>query len=104
MTGSGGRRALVLPVVFLGAPRRRAGSGVEPYAARWVRVWTIVFALASIADRSRPGLAMPLLPFVLLGDYRSSAGAGDTGRAREASSPGGGLDAAVPLSPTVPSG
>jgi hypothetical protein len=46
-------------------------AGVEPYAARWVRVWTIVFAVAAIADPVATGIfAVPMLPFVLLGDFR----------------------------------
>lgn len=65
---------LVVPVLFLGRLAVRgiaSGPGVEPYAARWVRVWTIVFALASIADPIATGLlGWPLAPFVLLGDYR----------------------------------
>jgi hypothetical protein len=47
------------------------GPGVEPYAARWVRIWTIVFAVAAIADPIATGIfAVPMLPFVLLGDFR----------------------------------
>ena len=65
---------LVLPVLFLGRLALRGvaqGPGVEPYAGRYVRVWTVVFALASIADPIATGLfGLPLLPFVLLGDYR----------------------------------
>ncbi len=65
---------LVVPVVFLGrllARGWRLGPGVEPYAARIVRVWTIVFALASIADPIATGLlGAPLAPFVVLGDFR----------------------------------
>jgi hypothetical protein len=45
--------------------------GVEPYAARFVRMWTIVFAVVAAADPIATGmLGWPLLPFVLLGDYR----------------------------------
>lgn len=65
---------LVLPVWFLGwlvAHGWADGPGVEPYTARYVRVWTIVFALASIADPIATGLlGVPLVPFVLLGDFR----------------------------------
>jgi hypothetical protein len=65
---------LVLPVWFLGwlvAHGWADGPGVEPYAARFVRIWTIVFALGSIADPIATGLfGVPLVPFVLLGDFR----------------------------------
>lgn len=65
---------LVVPVVFLAVLAVRGigrGGGVEPWAARFVRVWTVVFALVSIADPIATGLfAVPLVPFVLLGDYR----------------------------------
>lgn len=65
---------LVVPVLFLGRLAVRgwtASAGVEPYAARFVRTWTIVFALASIADPIATGLfGVPLVPFVLLGDFR----------------------------------
>jgi hypothetical protein len=50
-----------------------AGPGVEPYAARWVRIWTIVFAVAAIADPIATGIfAVPMLPFVLLATSASS--------------------------------
>jgi len=66
---------LVVPtVLFLGRLAVRGwapGAGVEPYAARWVRIWTVVFALAAIADPIATGIfAVPFLPFVLLGDFR----------------------------------
>jgi hypothetical protein len=65
---------LVVPVVFLGLLAVRGidrGGGVEPYAARFVRLWTVVFALASIADPIATGLfGVPFVPFVLLGDFR----------------------------------
>jgi hypothetical protein len=65
---------LAIPVVFLGVLLVRGidrGGGVEPYAARFVRVWTLVFTLASIADPIATGLfAVPFVPFVLLGDFR----------------------------------
>lgn len=65
---------LVVPALFLGVLAARGvapGPGVEPYANRWVRVWTIVFVLAALADPIATGLlGAPLLPFVLLGDYR----------------------------------
>ena len=66
---------LVAPtVVFLVRLATRGwaeGAGVEPYAARWVRIWTIVFAVAAIADPIATSIfAVPMLPFVLLGDFR----------------------------------
>jgi hypothetical protein len=65
---------LVLPALFFVHLVTRgfaAGPGVEPYAARFVRIWTIVFAALSIADPIATGLlGVPLVPFVLLGDYR----------------------------------
>lgn len=65
---------LVIPVLFLASLATRgfaSGPGVEPYAARFVRTWTIVFAVASIADPIATGLlGWPLIPWVLLGDYR----------------------------------
>ena len=65
---------VVWPALFLVALATRGfagGVGVEPYARRWVLGWTVVFALASIVDPIATGpLGWPLLPFVLLGDYR----------------------------------
>jgi hypothetical protein len=65
---------LVLPTLFLARLATRgfaSAPGIEPYAARFVRAWTIVFALASIADPIATGLlGWPLMPWVLLGDYR----------------------------------
>ncbi len=65
---------LVLPVLFLARLPMRgfaSSAGVEPYAARFVHLWTIAFALASIADPIATGLlGWPLMPWVLLGDYR----------------------------------
>jgi hypothetical protein len=65
---------LVLPVVFLGRLAMRGFAvtpGVEPYAARFVRAWAIVFAVASMVDPIGTGLlGWPLVPFILLGDYR----------------------------------
>jgi hypothetical protein len=65
---------LIVPVLFLGLlvvhGIDRSG-GVEPYAARFVRAWSLVFALASIVDPIATGLfAIPFVPFVLLGDFR----------------------------------
>jgi hypothetical protein len=61
-------------VLFLGALAVRGiarNGGVEPYAARFVGVWTIAFALAAILDPIATGLlGWPLYPFVLLGDFR----------------------------------
>jgi len=63
-----------LPVLFLGALAARGiacDGGVEPYAARFVRGWAIVFALVALVDPVTTGLfGWPMLPFVLLGDYR----------------------------------
>ena len=65
---------LVPSVLFLARLAVRGWApdpGVEPYAARWVRIWTVVFAIAAIADPIATGLfALPLVPFVLLGDFR----------------------------------
>jgi len=65
---------VVLPALFLGALAirgRSLGPGVERYASRFVLVWAIVFACLAIADPIATGpLGWPLLPFVLLGDYR----------------------------------
>jgi hypothetical protein len=65
---------VALPVLFLVALGVRgfaAGPGVEPYAARFVRVWAIVFAVLAALDPIATGvLHWPLVPFVLLGDYR----------------------------------
>jgi hypothetical protein len=65
---------LVPSVLFLARLAVRGwapGPGVEPYAARWVRIWTVVFALAAVADPIATGIfGLPLAPFVLLGDFR----------------------------------
>lgn len=66
---------VVVPsVLFLGALAVRGiarDGGVEPYAARFVRLWAIVFALEAILDPVATGLlGWPLYPFVLLGDFR----------------------------------
>jgi hypothetical protein len=64
---------VVLPILFLVwlAVRGRAGDGVEPLAAAFVRRWAVVFALLALVDPIATGLfKLPLVPFVLLGDYR----------------------------------
>jgi hypothetical protein len=58
-------------LVFLLAHGRPTAPGAEPRAARFVRAWTIVFTIETILD---PVLIVaagaPMLPFVLLGDFR----------------------------------
>ena len=65
---------LVLPALFLGVLAVRGVArhgGVEPWAARFVRGWAIVFALTALFDPIATGiLGWPLVPFVLLGDFR----------------------------------
>ena len=64
---------LVLPALFLAtlAVRGSGGAGLEPRAAGFVRGWATVFALEAMLDPIATGLlGWPLLPFVLLGDYR----------------------------------
>jgi hypothetical protein len=64
---------LVLPVLFLAwlAVRGAKGAGVEPRAETFVRRWAAVFALVAIVDLVATGpLELPLVPFVLLGDFR----------------------------------
>ncbi|MGH7895374.1 MAG: hypothetical protein ACREQL_11950 [Candidatus Binatia bacterium] len=65
---------VVLPALLLGWLAFRGwatGPGIEPYAARFVRVWAVVFAAVAIIDPIATGpLGWPLLPFVLLGDFR----------------------------------
>jgi hypothetical protein len=64
---------IALPAAFLLAmpwlrPRTR---GSDPRATRFVRIWTAVFAIETIVDPLAIGrLGAPLLPFVLLGDFR----------------------------------
>ncbi len=64
----------VLPVLFLVHLAARGfvpEPGVEPYATRFVRGWAVAFAALAALDPVATGvLAWPLLPFVLLGDYR----------------------------------
>ena len=64
---------IFLPVLFLGwlAVRGAEGAGAEPQAAGFVRCWAAVFALVALIDPIATGpLGLPLLPFVLLGDFR----------------------------------
>lgn len=65
---------VVLPALFLGwlAVRgHRSDGGVEPAAAGSVRRWAVLFALVALVDPIATGpLGWPLLPFVLLGDFR----------------------------------
>lgn len=61
--------ALWLVWLLVGTPP--GGDGAEPRAARFVRAWAIVFTIETILD---PPLiiygGVPVLPFVLLGDFR----------------------------------
>lgn len=65
---------VVLPAAFLvwfalGGKDRDAP--VEPAVAGFVRAWAVVFAVVALVDPIATGpLGWPLLPFVLLGDYR----------------------------------
>jgi hypothetical protein len=65
---------MALPALFLVVVAVRgftARAGVEPYAARFVRTWAIVFAALSVVDPIATGIfGVPFLPFVLIGDYR----------------------------------
>ena len=65
---------VVLPILFLGWLAIRGHSsnpGVEPLAAGFVRRWAMVFALLALIDLVATGpLGLPLVPFVLLGDFR----------------------------------
>ncbi len=64
----------VLSALFLASLAVRGiapSSGVEPSAARFVRAWAVLFALDAILDPIATGLlGWPMVPFVLLGDYR----------------------------------
>src|SRR5689334_424904 len=64
----------VLPALFLLHLALRGfsiASGVEPFARRFVRGWAVACAVLALVDPIATGvLAWPLLPFVLLGDYR----------------------------------
>jgi len=65
---------VVLPALFLlwlAVRGRRLDGGVEPAAAGFVRRWAVVFGLVALVDPIATGpLGWPLLPFVLLGDFR----------------------------------
>ena len=65
---------IVVPALFLVALAVRGGArggGVAPFAARFVRAWAVAFALESVLDPIATGpLGWPLVPFVLLGDFR----------------------------------
>jgi hypothetical protein len=64
---------IVLPALFLLVRpwRRPRRPGADPRAARFVCVWATVFALETIADPPAIVLlGLPVLPFVLLGDFR----------------------------------
>jgi hypothetical protein len=64
---------VVVPALFLLALPwfRPRSAGAEPRAAGFVRAWAVAFALASIVDPLATALAgMPMVPFVLLGDFR----------------------------------
>ena len=66
---------LVVPaaafLVWLLAHGRPAAAGAEPRAARFVHVWTVVFTVGTILDPLLIVYAgVPMLPFVLLGDFR----------------------------------
>jgi hypothetical protein len=65
---------VALPALFLlrlATQGFATGPAVEPYAARLVRLWTVVFAVVAAVDPIATGiLGWPMLPFVLLGDYR----------------------------------
>ena len=65
---------VVLTILFLGVLLVRGfarTAGVEPHAAGFVRIWTVVAGLVTLADPIATGLlGVPMLPFVLAGDYR----------------------------------
>ncbi len=64
---------LVVPALFLAVRPwlRERTAGADPRAARFVRAWATVFALETMLDPIAIGLAgAPMLPFVLLGDFR----------------------------------
>lgn len=60
---------LWLAWMLLGTPPSTPGA--EPRAAGFVRVWALVFTIETILDPLLIALAgVPMLPFVLLGDFR----------------------------------
>jgi hypothetical protein len=65
---------VVLPTAFLvwlAVRGKDRDAPVEPAAAGFVRAWAVVFAVVALVDPIATGLlGWPLLPFVLLGDYR----------------------------------
>ena len=64
---------IVVPALFLLARpwRRPRRAGADPRAAGFVCAWATVFTLATIADPPAiVRLGLPVLPFVLLGDFR----------------------------------
>lgn len=65
---------VVVPALFLLALRvlpRSASPGADPRAAAFVRAYAVVFGIETIVDAAGVGkLGFPMLPFVLLGDFR----------------------------------
>jgi hypothetical protein len=64
---------LVVPAVFVAVRPwlRERAAGADPRAAGFVRAWATVFALETMIDPLAVVLAgVPMLPFVLLGDFR----------------------------------
>jgi hypothetical protein len=64
-----GPPVLWLAWLLLGTPPSTPGA--EPRAAAFVRTWAVVFTIETILDPALIKLAgVPMLPFVLLGDFR----------------------------------
>src|SRR5262245_52884214 len=64
---------LVVPAIFVAIRPwlRERTAGADPRAAGFVRAWTTIFALETMLDPLAIILGgMPMLPFVLLGDFR----------------------------------
>ena len=64
---------IIVPVLFLVVRpwRRPRAAGADPRAAGFVCAWATFFALETIADPvAILRLGVPMLPFVLLGDFR----------------------------------